>query len=197
MLSHQLKRNVLDGSKQIILNPSDAQKKEVETQTFEEGEVYSLDILISSGEGKAKPLETRTTIYKRNAEANYSLKMKTSRAVFTEVTQKCGTMAFGLRQLEDEKKARMGIIECSNHGLVTPYGVLYEKEDAHIAHFMFTVLLMPNGPLKITSFPWDQELVKSELEVKDEEIKELLKQSVKINKKANKKKKVRRFITWR
>ncbi|KAJ3042419.1 Proliferation-associated protein 2G4 [Rhizophlyctis rosea] len=188
MLSHQLQRNVLDGKKQIILNPSDAQKKEVETHTFEEGEVYSLDILVSSGEGKAKPLETRTTIYKRNPDVNYQLKMKTSRAVLGEINSKCGTMAFGLRQLEDEKRGRMGIIELANHSLVTSYGVLYEKEDAHVAHFMFTVLLMPSGPLKITSFPWDQEVVKSELEVKDEEVKELLKQSVK-SKKANKKKK--------
>ncbi|KAJ3279380.1 Proliferation-associated protein 2G4 [Borealophlyctis nickersoniae] len=189
MLSHQLQRNILDGTKQIIQNPSDTQKKEVETQTFEEGEVYSLDILISSGEGKAKPLETRTTIYKRHSDTTYNLKMKTSRAVLSEVNAKFGTMAFGLRQFEDEKKARMGILECANHGLVVPYSVLYEKEDAFVAHFMFTVLMMPSGPLKITSFPWDQDSVKSEKVVKDEAIKELLQQSLKINKKANKKKK--------
>ena len=84
----------------------------------------------------------------------------------------------------------MGIVECANHNLVVPYQVLYEKEDAVVAHFMFTVLLLPTGPLKITSFPWDQELVKSDKEVKSESVKELLKQPVRSNKKANKKKKV-------
>ncbi|KAI8920176.1 hypothetical protein PhCBS80983_g05479 [Powellomyces hirtus] len=190
MLSHQVSRNVLDGKKQIILNPSEGQKKDVEESTFEEGEVYSLDILVSSGEGKPRTLETRTTVYKRQPEITYNLKMKTSREVLTKVIKQFGTMAFSLRHFDDEKKARMGIVECANHSLVQPYQVLYEKEDAVVAHFMYTVLLMPNGPLKITSFPWDQELVKSDKEVRDEKVKELLKQSVKTNKaKANKKKK--------
>ncbi|KAJ3157063.1 Proliferation-associated protein 2G4 [Geranomyces variabilis] len=190
MLSHQVSRNVLDGKKQIILNPSEGQKKDIEESTFEEGEVYSLDILVSSGEGKPRTLETRTTVYKRQPDITYNLKMKTSREVLSKVIKSFGTMSFSLRHFEDEKKARMGIVECANHSLVQPYQVLYEKEDAVVAHFMYTVLLMPNGPLKITSFPWDQELVKSDKEVKDGGIKDLLKQSVKTNKaKANKKKK--------
>ncbi|KAJ3161428.1 Proliferation-associated protein 2G4 [Geranomyces michiganensis] len=190
MLSHQVSRNVLDGKKQIILNPSEGQKKDIEESTFEEGEVYSLDILVSSGEGKPRTLETRTTVYKRQPDITYNLKMKTSREVLSKVIKSFGTMSFSLRHFEDEKKARMGIVECANHSLVQPYQVLYEKEDAVVAHFMYTVLLMPNGPLKITSFPWDQELVKSDKEVKDGGLKELLKQSVKTNKaKANKKKK--------
>ena len=189
MLTHQIKRNVLDGPKQIILNPAENQRKEMEDQTFEEGEAYSVDILISTGEGKPKALDTRTTIYKKNADAVYNLKMKASRAVFSDITKNCGSMAFTLRSFEDEKKGRLGILECANHGLVSPYSVLYENKDAHVAHFMFTILLMPSGPLKITQFPWDQELVKSEKEIKDEEIKALLKQPVRVSKKANKKKK--------
>ncbi|KND02646.1 DNA-binding protein, 42 kDa [Spizellomyces punctatus DAOM BR117] len=188
MLSHQVLRNVLDGSKQIILNPTETQRKDIETQTFEEGEVYSLDILVSTGDGKPKTLETRTTVYKRQPDVTYNLKMKTSREVLSKVNKQFGSMAFSLRHFDDEKKARMGIVECANHNLVVPYQVLYEKEEAVVAHFMFTVLLMPGGPLKITSFPWDQELVKSEKEIKSENIKELLKQPVS-SKKANKKKK--------
>ncbi|KAI9203495.1 peptidase M24, structural domain-containing protein [Polychytrium aggregatum] len=188
MLSHQIQKDVLDGPKQIVLNPTEQQRKEIETFTFEEGQVYSIDILISTGEGKPKTQETRTTIFKRNAGLNYQLKMRTSRVVFSEVTSKFGNMAFSLRQFEDEKKARMGMIELANHNLVIPYNVLYEKEDAHVAHFMYTVLLMPNGPLKITSFPWSEELVKSEKELKNEELKELLKQPVRASKKKNNKK---------
>ncbi|KAI9103014.1 peptidase M24, structural domain-containing protein [Phlyctochytrium arcticum] len=188
MLSHQITRNVLDGAKSIILNPSESQKKETETISFEEGEVYGIDILVSSGEGKPRTLETRTTVFKRQKDVTYNLKMKTSREVLTKITKQFGSMAFSLRQFDDEKKARMGMVECANHRLVVPYEVLHEKEDAVIAHFMYTVLIMPGGPLKITNFPWDQALVKSGKEIKDEELQNLLKQSVSA-KKANKKKK--------
>jgi hypothetical protein len=55
MLSCQQTQNVIDGKKRIILNPTDGQKKDFETVTFAEGEVYGIDILISSGEdGKVR-----------------------------------------------------------------------------------------------------------------------------------------------
>lgn len=41
-------------------------------------EVYAIDILVSTGDGKAKEKDTRTTVYKRTPNI-YSLKMKTSR----------------------------------------------------------------------------------------------------------------------
>lgn len=52
MLSYGQKRNVIDDeSKRIILNPSEGKKKSADA-TFEDGEVYGIDILISTGEGK-------------------------------------------------------------------------------------------------------------------------------------------------
>jgi len=56
MLSCQQTQNVIDGKKKrIILNPSDGQKRDFETVTFAEGEVYGVDILVSSGEdGKVR-----------------------------------------------------------------------------------------------------------------------------------------------
>lgn len=32
------------------------------------------------------------------------------------------------RAFEDEKKARMGVVECAKHELLQPFNVLYEKE---------------------------------------------------------------------
>ena len=32
------------------------------------------------------------------------------------------------RAFEDEKKARMGVVECVKHGLLEPFNVLWEKE---------------------------------------------------------------------
>lgn len=42
-----------------------------------------------------------------------------------------------------------------------------------VAQFKFTVLLMANGPLRITSGPFDSELYKSECDVQDPELKVL------------------------
>lgn len=42
-----------------------------------------------------------------------------------------------------------------------------------VAQFKFTVLLMANGPLRITSGPFDAELYKSECDVQDPELKVL------------------------
>lgn len=81
-----------------------------------------LDVL-----GKAKNMDTRTTIYKKADDIVYSLKMKASRAFFSEAVQKFGTMPFTLRAFEDEKKARMGIIECEKHSLMQPYQVGFSK----------------------------------------------------------------------
>lgn len=187
MLSHQVQKDTLDGPKQIILNPNEHQRKEIEKVEFEAGQAYSIDILISTGEGKPKTQETQTRVFKRNAGVTYNLKMQTSRTLFSEVKTKCGGMAFSIRQLEDEKKAKMGILECVAHNLVIPYNVLYEKEDAIIAHFMYTVLILPSGPVKVSKFPFDQELIKSDKQIKDAELKEL---TVPVKKsKKNKKKK--------
>ena len=40
-----------------------------------------------------------------------------------------------------------------------------------VAQFKFTVLLMPNGPMKITGLPFEASHYQSELSVQDEEIK--------------------------
>ncbi|CAG5122917.1 unnamed protein product, partial [Candidula unifasciata] len=78
MLSHQLKQHIIDGQKAIIQNPSEAQRKDHESCEFEVHEVYAIDILVSSGDGKGRELDTRTTVYKKK-DIVYQLKMKASR----------------------------------------------------------------------------------------------------------------------
>ncbi|KAL1787947.1 proliferation-associated protein 2G4 [Sigmodon hispidus] len=182
MLSHQLKQHVIDGEKTIIQNPTDQQKKD-----HEEAEVYAVDVLVKSGDGKAKDAEQRTTISKRDPSKQHGLKMKTSRAFFSEVEWHFDAMPFTLRALEDEKKARMGVVECAKHELLQPFNVLYEKEGEFVAQFKFTVLLMPSGPMQITSGPFESDLSKSEMEVQDAELKALLQSSA--SRKTQKKKK--------
>lgn len=151
VLSHQLKQFVIDGNK-VILSVSSPETR-VEDAEFEENEVYAVDIVTSTGDGKPKLLdEKQTTIYKRAVDKNYHLKMKTSRFIFSEISQKFPIMPFTARALE-EKRARLGLVECVNHDLLEPFPVLYEKLGDLVAHIKFTVLLMPNGSDRITSHP--------------------------------------------
>merc|ERR1712002_156184 len=186
MLSHQLEQNRIDGEKTIIQNPSEAQRKEHDKFEFALHEVYGVDVLISTGEGQGREKNAKITVYKKT-EDTYMLKMKTSREFYSRVSKQFGSMPFNLRSLEEEKKARMGVVECVTHKLIEPFQVLYEKEGEYVAQFKFTVLLMPNGPMKITGLPFDEALYKSEKSLIDGEILKLLKTSA--NPKAAKKKK--------
>ena len=94
MLSRQLKQHATDGEKIIIQNPTDQQKKDREKAEFEVHEVYAVDVLISSGEGKAKDAGQRTIIYKRDPSKQYGLKMKTYHAFFSEVERRFDTRPF-------------------------------------------------------------------------------------------------------
>jgi len=186
MLSHQLEQNKIDGEKTIIQNPSETHGKEHDKYDFAVNEVYAVDVLISTGDGIGKEKESKTTVYKKTDDT-YMLKMKTSREFYSKVQKQCGNMPFNLRSMEDEKKAKMGVVECAAHKLIQPFQILYDKDGSYVAQFKFTVLLMPNGPHKITGLPFDESLLKSEKSVTDEEITKLLKTSA--NPKAAKKKK--------
>nr|XP_039274397.1 proliferation-associated protein 2G4-like [Styela clava] len=187
MLSHQLQQNKIDGAKTIIQNPTEKQRQDHEEAEFGVHEVYAIDVLVSTGDGRPREIDTRTTVYKRNPEILYQLKMKTSRALFSEVEKRFGTMCFTLRAIEDEKKGKLGVVECVKHELLTPFPVLWEKEGEFVAQFKFTLLLMPNSPIRITSGVFDPECYKSEFSVKDPEISTLLNTST--SKRAAKKKK--------
>ncbi|KAK3139033.1 hypothetical protein QOZ80_5AG0376810 [Eleusine coracana subsp. coracana] len=186
VLSHQLKQFVIDGNK-VVLSVSNADTK-VDDADFEENEVYAIDIVTSTGEGKPKLLdEKQTTIYKRAVDKNYHLKMKASRFIFSEISQKFPIMPFTARALE-EKRARLGLVECMNHELLQPYPVLHEKPGDLVAHIKFTVLLMPNGSDRITSHPL-QELQPTKSIEDNAEIKAWLALGTKTKKKGGGKKK--------
>jgi len=118
----------------------------------------------------------------------YQLRMKSSRAFLSEVEKRFTMMPFTLRHFEDEKRARMGVIECAKHELVEPYPIYHEKDGEFVAEFKFTLLLMPNGQLKITGIPLDLDMFDSEFKITDPDLKQLLTTSP-VKKNAPKKKK--------
>lgn len=195
---HQTKRFVIDGVKEVALRDptpdelAEGTEEKVAPCTFEQNEVYAVDVAMSTGDGKAKPGDSRTTVFKRNVESNYRLRMKASRHVLSEVDKKFPTLPFTLRHFEDERQARMGITECVSHGLVVPYPSLYEKASAKVAHFKCSVLLLPSGTVRTTGLDMP-DYFKSTKEA-DEETRAILdeiaaKAAKKAKKKAAKKKK--------
>ncbi|KAK9840679.1 hypothetical protein WJX84_000358 [Apatococcus fuscideae] len=185
VLSHQLKQFVVDGNKCILNRPNPEAK--VEDAEFEENEVYALDILVSTGEGKPKITdEKQTTVYKRALDVEYRLKMAASRQVFSEINKNYPTMPFSTRVL-DQRNCRLGLVECLNHGLLHPYPVMHERSGVAIVQLKSTVLLMANGSDKVTGMALQPH--ESEKSVEDEQVKGLLQQSLKSKKKPKKKSK--------
>jgi len=188
---HQMKRYVIDGVKEVALKEPTPDEIEMGEEKlpkcdFEQNEVYAIDVAMSTGDGKAKPGDMRTTVFKRNVEANYRLKMKSSRYVLSEVDKKFPTLPFTLRHFEDERQAKMGITECVSHGLVTPYPSLHEKNGTKIAHFKCTVLLLPSGTSRVTGLELP-DYFKTEKEPDEETAKILADLAEKAAKKAKKK----------
>jgi methionine aminopeptidase len=149
---HQMKRYVLDGVKEVALktpSPDDPEEEQLPECTFEQYEVYAIDVAMSSGDGNARPGSLRTTVYKRNVDQQYSLKVQASRALLGEVDKKYPTLPFTLRHLSDVRKARLGLQECVSHGLLTPYPSLHDHSGV-VAHFKCTVLLLPSGNSRVT-----------------------------------------------
>jgi curved DNA binding protein len=184
VLSHNVKRYVVDGSK-VIMNRRDVDGgTSVDEWVFEENEVYALDVVMSTGEGKAKAREGKGNVYKRCVDKDYKLKMKASRATFSEISKRFPTMPFTMRALEDPMKARLGLTEMLGHELVTPYPVLYERDGETVARVAVTVLVLPSQTLPITVM--DAPPARSEKEVVDQAVKDLL--AIDISSKKKKKK---------
>lgn len=182
VLCHEMTRFIVDGSN-VIINKSTVEQT-VDEVKFTAGQVWAIDIVMSTGEGKSKQKDSRTTVYKRAVDQNYSLKMKTARMVFSEVNQRFPTMPFTLRALSDETKGRMGITEMASHNLVVPYPVLYEADGVLVAQTKFTAIILPSGNVtRLSDVPVGN--VKSEVVIQDAELKATLERSLAAGKKKN------------
>jgi len=195
---HQMKRYVLDGVKEVALKeltPDDPEEEKVPDCTFEQAEVYAVDVAMCTGDGKARPGTMRTTVFKRNVEQQYLLKVKASRQLLAEVDKKYPTLPFTMRNLSDVRAAKLGINECLTHGLLTPYPSMHDFS-GKVAHFKCTVLLLPSGTTRVTGLKLpeyfttetepDEETQKILTEIAEAEAKKAAKKAAK---KRNKKKK--------
>lgn len=148
VLSHKVKKHLIDGNDTIICSEKSDQR--VEEFEFAPGDVIGLDIYVSSGEGKPKESTARTTVYKRELQTVYNLKMKSSRAFFSEMGKRFPTLPFSIRSFEDTTAAKVGVKECGDHDLLIAYPVLQEKVGETVAQFKSTVAVLPRSTCVLT-----------------------------------------------
>ncbi len=172
VLSHRVKKHMIDGD-DVIINKETTEQK-VEEHKFEKHEVYVLDIILSTGEGKPRETEMRTTVYKRALETSYSLKLKHSRQFYHIISDKYPTMPFSIASIKDATAARVGVAECINHDLLHIYPVLTEKTGEFVAQFKATIALLPSGPLVLTEVPFEAELYETACKIEDKAVLDLL-----------------------
>jgi len=181
-------RNEIEGTKKIVIAPGENTKGEGVPAV---GEVWGVEVGVSLGSGKVKQFEQRTTLHRRTTNT-YALKRPTSRKILSEVQKKFGTFPFSLRQLEDERDAKSGVIECVRGNVFRQYEATGDKDNSPVARLLTTIAITKNGITKLGAPPaLDLSKVKSDKKIEDEEVLKILEQPLARNtgKSKNKKKK--------
>ncbi len=128
-------RNEIEGKKKIVLAPAEGQKGE---GLPEVGEAWGVEMGVSLGTGKVKTLENRPTLHRRTT-TTYQLKRPSSRQILSEIVKKFGTFPFSLRQLDDERAAKVGVVECVRGNVVRQYEVIADKDGAPVSRLFTTI----------------------------------------------------------
>lgn len=134
--SWQFDRNEIEvPTKKIVLAPHDGGKGD---GTPEVGEVWGVEMGVSLGSGKIKTLENRPTLHRRTT-LTHALKRPSSKKILNEVVKKFGTFPFSLRQLEDERDAKVGVVECVRGGVFRQYEVVGDKDGESVGRLLTTI----------------------------------------------------------
>lgn len=128
-------RNDIEAKKKIILGPTEGMKGEGSADV---GEVWGVEMGMSLGSGKVKDLEKRATLHRRTA-ITYGLKRPSSRQILSEIVKKFGTFPFSLRQLEDERAGKVGVVECVRSNVLREYKPAAEADGSPVARLLTTI----------------------------------------------------------
>lgn len=211
VLSHNMKKDIIDSFETILLKKTNDQK--VDIRKFEHGNLFGLDVFVSTGEGKTKEADLKVTVYKRALETTYKLKTESARKLLSVVEHNFFNFPFSLNAFDNEQNLKttkqidnlknvqkMGLSECVNHDLFYPNPVMVEKKGEIVAHFKYTIAVRNEGPLVVCGKLLDTSKFSSECTIEDEEVKALLaknlddyvpnsKKTVKVEKKKDNKEK--------
>ncbi len=168
VLSFQISRYVIDGHDdddtefihRFILSRVNQTYDFIMTELeLEENEVYAIDIVMCSGQGKLTKSHD-TCVFRKNDEKRAELKLKASKAALNAFkTKNFGSYPIALNN--QDASTKLGLKECLNKGLIKPYPVVSEKTGEYIAQIKFTVIVK-DKPILICGKQADGELFKLE-----------------------------------
>ncbi|MCJ1478145.1 Curved DNA-binding protein (42 kDa protein) [Lambiella insularis] len=168
-------RNEIEGKKKIVLAPGEGQKGE---GVPEVGEAWGVEMGVSLGSGKVKTLENRPTLHRRTT-TTYGLKRPSSRQILSEIVKKFGTFPFSLRQLDDERAAKVGVVECVRSNVVRQYEVIADKDGAPVSRLFTTLAITKNGLMLLSAPPSpDLSKLKTDKRITDPEILKILERPI-------------------
>ena len=181
VLSHRMKRDIIDGLETII-NKSTVDQK-VDERKFEHGDVFGLAVIVSTGEGKPKETTIKTSIYKRALETTYKLRTDSGRRLLSVVENNFYSFPFSFSAFDKEENIKlkqkidnfkttmkMGLSECIKNDLLHGYPVLTEKKGEIVAEFTYTIAVRNEGPIVISGLTLDENDFESDKKVTNEEI---------------------------
>ncbi|KAF7726619.1 hypothetical protein EC973_008583 [Apophysomyces ossiformis] len=151
--SSPMKRFVLRAGKDIENGfPEDLLMKDLEKSDFEieANQVYQLNVVLTTGDGKVKSSDKKTNVYQRDVRNSYQLKMKSARLAYSQINEKYTVFPFSARALSGSQ-ARLGLSSLLTHNLITPYPVMRSSTNSDmVAQFKATVLVTADGQLRTT-----------------------------------------------
>jgi curved DNA binding protein len=162
IISYQMSKGVLDGKndeaddeaeihKMVLNRDSDKYEFDMLPTEFETNEVYAIDIVMTSGDGKLYCTEERVTVFRRNFEQNYNLKLKASRNVLNHFTS---NFPMSCRD-KMTTRFKLGVQECVKRGLLIPYAPFATKPGTYTAQLKFTVIIRKKKPILITKYSFN------------------------------------------
>ena len=171
VFSHKLHKHVIDGDDAIASTPG----QKCEDYEFHIGDVFGLEIFVSSGTGKPKASELKTNIYKRRQENTYLLKSDKARAFLKQVNTKYPTLPFSVRHFEDQTAVRIGVKHCLDHELIEPFAVIEEEKGEVVAHWKSTIAILANGTVALSgNMEIDESHFETDNKIESQELKDLL-----------------------
>ncbi|KAJ3382530.1 Proliferation-associated protein 2G4 [Lobulomyces angularis] len=139
-------------SHELIRSDMDYEEETFDDFEFKTNEVYSVNIVISSGSGQLREsLDEEFGILQRDVNQKYNLKLKSSKICLETAMKHFSVFPFSTRGLLDiDERLKLGLPECISHNLLCPLPVKEEGANKHstIAQFKCTLLLMPNGKVE-------------------------------------------------
>ena len=167
VMSFQMSQNVIDGNndddedthQMILARNADHYDFVMNEVEFDENEVFCMDVMMSTGNGKISPTMDRVTIFKRNKNF-YNLKRKASKHTLYQF--KGNKFPMNVRSF-NSNSVKLGVIECIQHNLLEPYGVYAEKNGEYIAQAKFTVIVGKKTPILIAGRSSESQLKKVSL----------------------------------